>query len=96
MALMVAYYLTFVLMLTFSDHSRIWYVGFFFINKPVLVMQKGLAMTYLRVDRHKIYIFWQCKNVWPTILQYQNMPKVDIHLRFCVAVIFLRNMGYIK
>lgn len=46
MALMVAYYLTFVIMLTLLDHSRIWYVGFL-INKPVLVMQKGLAMTLI-------------------------------------------------
>lgn len=43
---MVAYYLTFVIMLTLLDHSRIWYVGFL-INKPVLVMQKGLAMTLI-------------------------------------------------
>lgn len=100
MALMVAYFLTFVIMLTFLDHSRLWYmyVGFFFINKLVLVMQKGLAMTLIFGQKNTKYIFSgyvegaNCVADYTTVYD-KNMPKVDIHLRFCVAVIFLCNIG---
>lgn len=98
MALMVAYFLTFVIMLTFLDHSRLWYVGVFFINKLVLVMQKGLAMTLIFGQKNTKYIFSgfvegaNCVADYTTVYD-KNMPKVDIHLRFCVAVIFLCNIG---
>lgn len=58
MTLMVAYYLTFVIMLTFLDHSRIWYDGVFFLSiNTVLVMQKGLAMTLIFGQIDTRYIF---------------------------------------
>lgn len=51
MTLMVAYYLTFEIMLTFLDHSRIWYDGVFFINKHCFGHAKSSCHDpYLRVD----------------------------------------------
>lgn len=58
---MVAYFLTFVIMLTFLDHSRIWYVGFFHQSTCFGHAKRSCHDTYFRVDRHKSYIFWLCR-----------------------------------